>query len=493
MSTSLGSAARGSSITFIGSVVSALAGFALTVVMTRTLGAAGSGIVFQMISVFTIAGAVAKLGLDTTAVWLLPRLAIDSGDDIPRAIRILLVGAALGGVAGGLVLLVLAPLLTGASPELSALTRVAAGFVPLSTVATVALAVSRGLGGVRDYVLIGSVALPVGRLVTIAVTSAFAASAVATGTAWLVVLLVIAAWALLVVRVMSRRFQSGSGGGIGQGTLLKRIATFAGPRAVSAGIEQSLAWLDVLIVGLVAGPASAGVYGAISRLVQAGTIPSTSVRIVVAPEFSRMIHGGRFRELDDFYTRTAQWIVLFSLPIYTLLIILGGPLLSLFGPGFEAGGTALAIMCIGAVVSACTGNVQSLLLMSGRSMWAALNKVIVLAVSVGLLLVLVPIYGIVGAAISYTISVSLDAILATIQVRLGVKIRLNYGAVFLAALAGGVGTGAGALIARVVAGETIVALAFGSCLGFVLWIATLYFMRERFALGAAVGFVSRRK
>ncbi|MFC6236184.1 lipopolysaccharide biosynthesis protein, partial [Leucobacter soli] len=226
------------------------------------------------------------------------------------------------------------------------------------------------------------------------------------------------------------------GGGTSR-ELRRRIAAFSAPRTLSAGIEQSLVWLDVLIVGLIAGPAAAGVYGVVSRLVQSGTIPSTSMRIVVAPLFSKMLHQDRREELDELYTRTAQWIVLFSTPIYVVLAILGEPILRIFGDGFATGALALAVMCIGAVVSACTGNVQALLLMSGRSGWAAINKVVVLAVIVGLLLLLVPPYGILGAAIASTVAVSLDAILASIQIRIGVGLRSNLAAVLLAVLVAG--------------------------------------------------------
>lgn len=493
MSTALGDAARSSGLSFAGSLTSAVAGFVLSVVLARMLGPAGSGIVFQLISVFMITGAVAKLGFDTTAVWLLPRLSAGSRGDVRRATGMLLWGSLIGGAVAGVVLLALAPVIGGDSGDLVVLIRASAVFMPLFTLSTVALAVTRGLGGVRDYVLIGSIGLPVGRLIAIAAALAVSATAIVAGGAWLAVLILATVFALLAVVRVTGPFKSAGGAPTLRGVLMRRITAFSAPRTLSSGIEQSLTWLDVLLVGLLAGPAAAGVYGVVSRLVQSGTIPSTSMRIVVAPQFSRMLHEERGRELDELYTRTAQWIVLFSMPIYVLLSILGEPILVVFGPGFTAGATALAVMCIGAVVSACTGNVQSLLLMSGRSGWAAINKIIVLAVIVGLLVLLVPPYGIVGAAIASTAAVSLDAILASVQIRLGVGLRSNIAAVLAAALVAGLATAVPAVAVRLLLGPTIPALVVGAVGALVVWAAALYLTRRRFALDQAAALLRRKR
>lgn len=493
LTNALGGAARSSGLTFVGSLTSAVAGFALSLILARTLGTSGSGTVFQVISVFTIASAVAKLGLDTTAVWLLPRLAADGPDDVRRATRILLLGSLLGGIATGVVLFAIAPLLDGDAQDLATITRIAAVFMPFSSVATVGLAITRGLGGVRDYVLIGSVGLPVGRLVAVSVAAAFAATAIVASAAWLMVLVVAAVLALIAVQRTMRRFRANGAGHTPDRELIRRIGAFSAPRTLSSTIEQSLQWLDVLVVGLLAGPAAAGVYGVVSRLVQAGTIPSTSMRIVVAPEFSRMLHQDRHAELNELYTRTAQWIVLFSMPIYVLLAVLAAPVLTIFGPGFEVGATALAVMCVGAAVSASTGNVQSLLLMSGRSGWAALNKVIVLAVSILLLLTLVPLFGIVGAAFASAVSVSLDAILAALQVRHGVKVRSSFRAVLLAVIASGLAAAVPAICARLLFGDTILTLVLGGVAAVAAWGAVLWFMRKAFALDEVYTLFARKR
>lgn len=490
----LGNAARSSGLSFAGALTSSLAGFVLAVILGRSLGPSGSGLIFQMISVFTIAGAVAKLGLDTTAVWLLPRLASDRRQDIRRASAVLLIGALIGGLAAAGVTFAIAPLLhAGAGDrQLVDLVRLAALFLPFSSVFAVGLAMTRGLGGIRDFVLIGSIGLPVARLAAIAVATAFTASALIIGAVWLCILALAAIASFLAAENAIRRFRDTTADRIGIGPLSRRIAAYAAPRAVSSTLEQALLWLDVLIVGLIAGPAAAGIYGVVSRLIQAGSMPSTSMRIVVAPLFSRLLHQDRIAELTELYTRTAQWIVLMSAPIYVIFAVLPEPVLRIFGSGFAVGAPALMIMCLGATISASTGNVQSLLLMSGRSGWSAINKAIVLAVSLSLLFTLVPRWGVVGAAIAWTVAMTLDALLAVIQVRRATGVLLSSGAILLALVAAGVSAAVPAFAARLLFGDTIAALTVGIGAAVIVWAAALFLLRRRFALHHLLNLFRRR-
>ena len=65
--------------------------------------------------------------------------------------------------------------------------------------------------------------------------------------------------------------------------------------------------------------------------------------------------------------------------------------------------------------------------MRGRSGWAAVNKVVVLVINIGANLLLVPHYGIVGAAWAWTGSMLIDAGLAAVEVHifLGIRARIK--------------------------------------------------------------------
>lgn len=483
-------AAKNSVLSFAGAAISGLSGFGLSLILGRMLGPAGNGVVFQMISVFMIASAVAKVGLDTTCVWLLPRLALDRPVDVRRAVSLLLLGSLLGGCVAGAAMLVAAPYL-GVDADVRELITAAAVFTPVAALGTVALAVTRGLGGIRPYVLIGSIGLPTFRLAATAVAMAFAASALLAGYVWLAALLIATALSLWATWRLLHPFPKLGAAGSRRRVLIREIGSYSLPRAASSILEQAIVWQDVLIVGLIAGPAPAGIYAVVSRLAQAGFIPSTSMRIVVAPDFSRLLHQNRVPELDLFYSRTAQWIALMSVPMYMMFIIFPEAVLRIFGHGFETGAIALIIVSVGALIWTSAGNVQSLLLMSGHSGWVALNKLFVMLLSFTMLLTLVPLWGITGAATAWAISMTLDVLLAVILVRMKIGVGVDARGTLTAISCAVVCTAIPAVMVRLTVGNTLIALISATIAGGVVYVITLYFLRRRFALDHAIAVFTR--
>jgi O-antigen/teichoic acid export membrane protein len=71
--TPLSRVARGSAATLAGAAVSAVVGFALTVVITRGLTKSQAGVFFSVTSLFLVAASVGLLGTDLGLVYFLSR------------------------------------------------------------------------------------------------------------------------------------------------------------------------------------------------------------------------------------------------------------------------------------------------------------------------------------------------------------------------------------------------------------------------------------
>ncbi len=415
-------------------MVSAAMGFVLSLVLARELGAEGSGVVLQSIAVFTIALSLARLGMDTTAVWILPRVRAESPHDTRAVLVSLFAWTATASCGAAVLLVVGAGLLEPGRGTSQASTvhaiLVVAPFLPFGAVMMVALAATRGFGGVLPFNLIGNVAVPVVRPLAVLLAVATGGTAVAAAVAWALPLLPAALASLWLVFAQARRFERRrqvSGTWRPDRSVNRRVLGFALPRTLASGLEQAIVWLDVILVGVIAGAGAAGVYGAASRFVSAGVIVSTALRIVVAPRFSAFLARGQIEEVQDLYTVTARWILLFGAPIYVLLAWFAATVLGWLGPGFGGGVSSMVVLCIGSLVVLAAGNVQSLLLMSGRSGWGAVNKLVVVAFNVVGNLVLVPHLGILGAALTWAASMALDTGLAVFQVRRFTGVRPRVG------------------------------------------------------------------
>jgi O-antigen/teichoic acid export membrane protein len=452
--------------------------------------------VLQAVAAFTIALAISRAGLDTTAVWLLPRVAEQEPGRVRVAVLALLLPSLLFGTFGAAALWWVGSFLDAREPDLGRSLVLMAGLMPFATVMTVGLGATRGLGGVRTYVLIGSVGVPAVRPLLVLVSTAAAAGTTGAALAWASPLPVAAALvAVLLLRTVRQHEQRHTRAARTPGAprLARRVAGYALPRWVSTALEQSMQWLDVLLVGALAGPTAAGIYGAASRLVAAGLVLSTALRIVVAPLYSRSLGGGRVGEAQSLYTTTTTWMVLFSTPVFIVLATYGGTVLGLFGPGFRTGADALLILAVGLLTVLVAGNVQSLLLMSGHSGLAAVNKAAALAVTLTGIVLAVPRWGIEGAALAWSAGMVLDAVLAVWQVHRYVGVRPLAGRVHLALAVALGSVGLPALVSRWTLDDTMTGLAVTLLVGGTCLLLACFILRRQLLLDDILALVRLRR
>ncbi len=482
------SLARGGSIGFVGSVFSAAMGFVLVIVL-GTLGDYRSGVVLQAIAVYSIALGIARLGMDSAAVWIMPRLRATRSAATAKAAAFAIGAGASGGIAAALLMYLALGVLSGLGvwqPDVIDALAAITWTLPFASAFLAALATIRGLGGIVPYVAIGSIAVPALRPLGVMLASVLGGSValITLGWAWPVV----AAFgvALIVVRARLRRLESPEATNIADGPSLDKprgaIIRYAGPRVISSSLEQLLLWLDVVIVGALAGAAEAGVYGTASRLIAATLIVDTAIRIVVSPEFSRLIHAQRKEELRQIYSTATVWLVLFSSPIIILLVVFAPLALSLVGEEFVRGAPVVAILGAGALITLLAGNIHSVLLMSGRSGWAATNKAVVVALNVVLLVLLVPSGGMLAAAAAWAACMMVDALLAWIEVRTLVGVRVGILDGVYPLLVSVITVAAPAILLRAVLGTTWPALILATLLGAALFGAWCWLDRSRLHL-----------
>jgi O-antigen/teichoic acid export membrane protein len=170
--------------------------------------------------------------------------------------------------------------------------------------------------------------------------------------------------------------------------------------------------------------ADAGVYAVVTRAARSAELVQQASRLAVGPMISAALARGRQAEVKRLHRDVALGTALLSWPFFVIAAYFAPVVLSLFGPDFTAGATALRILCLGLALSYAAGGVQSILLMGGRSTAQLGNKVACLVLNVGLNLALVPRLGIVGAATAWAVVLVLDAAMAWLQILAGMRLRL---------------------------------------------------------------------
>jgi O-antigen/teichoic acid export membrane protein len=161
---------------------------------------------------------------------------------------------------------------------------------------------------------------------------------------------------------------------------------------------------DVLLLGSLAGVTDAGLYAAASRVAGVIAFGLTAVNAWAAPLISDLHARGDVPGLQRLVRLAAQGIFLFTAPLALFVAIFGVQILSLFGPDFPDAYRALLILAGGQLVNALVGPVGLLMTMTGRQGLAAGILGVHTLLAVVLNVLLIPRYGLEGAAVATTLS-----------------------------------------------------------------------------------------
>ena len=176
------------------------------------------------------------------------------------------------------------------------------------------------------------------------------------------------------------------------------------PMALSAIAYFIMQSVDIIILTVYEGFDSVAYYSIAVKLATVTALALMSVNIVIAPKIAEIYNTNDFNRLNKLIRDAARIIFIISLPVLLILFIFSGPTLSLFGEGYVFAKQALWVLLAGQFFSALCGPGATYLNMTGKQ--KKLNKILIsgLIVNVILNLVLIPIYGIEGAATATLIS-----------------------------------------------------------------------------------------
>lgn len=182
--------------------------------------------------------------------------------------------------------------------------------------------------------------------------------------------------------------------------------------------------VDVLMVGYAMDPQHVAIYFATTKIMALAHFVYFAVKASVAQRYSELLHSGDRAEFASFAEASTRWTFWPTLFLGVIILALGYPLLMLFGSNFTQGYPLLFVLIIGVIARASVGPAESLLNMSGKQNICALLYAITLAVNVTLNLILIPRFGLMGAAFSTAFSMLLEAVLLSTAVHKTMQITM---------------------------------------------------------------------
>ncbi len=181
---------------------------------------------------------------------------------------------------------------------------------------------------------------------------------------------------------------------------------------------------DVIMLGAMSGVQSAGVYAVASTGAELVIFVLATVNLVIAPTVASLYKTGDRKRLQQVVTKSARLVLLATLPLALALIMFGHWfLLVFFGAEFTEGATALALLSLGQLINAAMGSVGLLLNMTGYERKTAIGVGLAAVLNIILNALLIPLWGLNGAAIATFTSLVAWNVLLFIQVYKNLRIN----------------------------------------------------------------------
>lgn len=387
----------GGGVLILGQVIELSIAFVGKVLIARFFGSVGFGSIAIGLSVATMLAGVGLLGVHVGIGRFLPRA---ESDTERRGVILGAFQLAVPPLVGFAALVfVFAPDIATAvfhDPDLGPILRVFSGVIPLLGFVKLAIGTSQGQEETRLKVVVQNVTVPALRFGGIIVVILLGVGVYGIAGAYLVGYLVAGAIGLAYLYTSTPLFRLGA-----SRHNRRKLLRFSLPLMLMTLTGTLLADVDTVLLGYFTGTGEVGVYNVAYALSRAGLGVLSPIAFIVMPVMAGLDAEGRRDEMDDLFKFVTKWIVLLTLPIAAVFVLFPNTLLgTVFGEEFSSGGDSLVILTIGFLGVAAMGQVPELMKSIDETGRLLLASVFAIALNLALNLVLIPPFGIEGAAVA---------------------------------------------------------------------------------------------
>lgn len=373
--------------------------FLMQVMLARLMPAEGYGGFVTLWTWMLALGSFAALGFAESSVRFLPRYHLRNRRDVLRTYwrfglsAVLVASTTLAAIA------IVAALLLGSEDGLGLMVLLVALGLPFLAIEYLLEGVARSFGWyrlsavpvyiVRPLLIIGVSVLLFwqGGELTLPVVGAVLIGSMA---------LVSIGVALILSRQLSKIAPPGRKARRGEQRLWLMASL---PLLLLAGVDDIMGHADVLLLSLMATPAEVGIYFAAARCLALSGFVAYAMTLVAGRRFALDLAGRSRTELQRNIlasTRMTLWATIASV---ALAVVAGPFLLAAFGPEFVGGMVVMWVLGAGMIARAMAGQAGEVLIVMGRQKEGVLIALVGLTVTLGIGALLIPVLGIMGAAI----------------------------------------------------------------------------------------------
>lgn len=417
---SLAKVGKGASLLFIGTMLGMVFGFLMRIVIARFYSVEDYGIFSLYYSFLLIFGSVGALGLrDGLNRYIGYYTGKKEEEKIDPTIKWGITFGAISGIILGVVLILtsgyIAPILSE-DPNFVFYLRIVGLTTPFLVIFYVILSVFRGFERAKETIIFSSIGKQLLILIGVSTVGlmAFPFEIMILAVSVAVIIITIVLYIYYQKRI--KKFVTKSSDFFSNSQIGKNLLLFSLPLLLVSIMAKVMAYTDTMMLAYFQTEIEVGLYNAakpISLFIKTGLTVSI---FIYQPLVARLYAQKRYEENDVIYTSLTKWVLFITTPIAICFILYPKVVLSVFGADYSMAASALQVLSIMYLFRNLAGPFHSTLIGYGKSKFVMYINFSSAFLNVLFNLILIPIYGILGAAIATAATIISATIIKSIQV-----------------------------------------------------------------------------
>lgn len=399
------SVSEGAGFHFVGMGMENGLKFITNVILTRTLGATLYGIYAYLLIILSVAGIFSRLGSDKSLLRFVPEY--EDGSIKQHAVITIAYGTCLASsILVSASIYLLAPTIskyTLNDPLFVDVLRLSSIVIPFDTLSRITFSAFKSIERMEFKVLSSSIIKPLFRLFFVggAVLLGYSLIGAVAGLIISSILILSVTVIILLEKTHLGDFHRPS---INQS---KKYYNFSLPLLLNQFGTVMYKRVDLIIVGILLTGFTVGIYKVAIMMSGLLALPLQGFNQLFPPVASRLYQNGRLEELESLYSTITRWG--FTLTIFPAVgvSIYSTEILQIFGQEFTAGTTVLILFIISQLIFSIVGPAGFLLIMTDHQYFMMILQISFGIINIVSNIVLITIYGFVGAAIATATTFSL--------------------------------------------------------------------------------------
>ena len=169
----------------------------------------------------------------------------------------------------------------------------------------------------------------------------------------------------------------------------------------------TLNWSSQFVLATYTTPNEVSIFTVCLRLVMLISFILVAINSVTAPRYARFFNSGDILSVRKVFMLSIKISVAFSSIVTIFYLIFGEDLLLIFGNEYSSSHSILLVMMIGQIINVLCGSVSYVLQMKGEYKTVMIANVLSGFLSIFFAFILINHYGLLGAAIAYSLSLAL--------------------------------------------------------------------------------------